>query len=74
MNASVVNCPDGCIRSIGRAIVNDEEFEIPERLIDDAEYRLGNIFLVVVRHHHHADGWRPRRSTMPGGVPVTSAG
>ena len=38
-------------RAVGRAVVDDDEFEIAERLLEDAFDRIGQMFLAIVDRH-----------------------
>src|SRR6185369_12384128 len=48
-------------RSIARAIIHDEQFEIRERLAEDALDRRREERLAVVGREQHADGGRAHR-------------
>src|SRR5262249_16689146 len=49
-------------RCVGRAVVDDEEFEVGDGLAEDAVDSDGDVRLGVVRREHDRDEWRRRRT------------
>ncbi len=57
--------PEDRRRPVGRAVVDDQELEVGERLTEDALDRLGHVPLGVVHRHQHVDGRRRAHSSGP---------